>query len=449
MNHEPETAESEREARSCRVCRHDLPFDIPQHLLKALQDERLVVFAGAGVSTEREGLLPHTFYDDVKSEVDDDAGLSFGELMSRFCDRPDGRSQLLLKARNRISYVVSHPELYEDATRFHRELATVWQITEIVTTNWDDFFEKECGATAFITSDDLAFWTQPGRKVLKLHGSVHNLGAMVLTAEDYADCHDRLAKGLLGAQLKTLLASRTVAFVGYSLTDPDLRAIVEAVTSEMKGLRPAYYVVSPDAAAQPSFPNADILPIRTDGTHFLRVLKEHLLEFPCNLPDDRLDRLPRLRAEMERIHIELLDRRPSRRFPETIHCASYQDGLMHALDRAMQRSCTGDYSHRCELQRMVRAYEKIRKDNVRRRAYHHVAYAEGYTNGLILLAEREDLTKIIPRYYVAGATDQPRTFTAYRKLAKDAPRLHKAAYRQAVRIARDIGDLIVHHPPFF
>ena len=60
-----------------------------------------------------------------------------------------------------------------------------------------------------------------------------------------------------------------------------------------------------------------------------------------------------------------------------------------------------------------------------------------------------DLTKIIPRYYVAGATDQPRTFTAYRKLAKDAPRLHKAAYRQAVRIARDIGDLIVHHPPFF
>ena len=39
----------------------------------------------------------------------------------------------------------------------------------------------------------------------------------------------------LGAQLKTLLASRTVAFVGYSLTDPDLLAIVEAVTSEMNG----------------------------------------------------------------------------------------------------------------------------------------------------------------------------------------------------------------------
>ena len=105
--------------------RHDLPFDIPQHLLKALQDERLVVFAGAGVSTERESLLPDTFYDDVKSEVDDEAGLSFGELMSRFCDRPDGRSQLLLKARNRISYIVSHPELYKNATHFHRELATV------------------------------------------------------------------------------------------------------------------------------------------------------------------------------------------------------------------------------------------------------------------------------------------------------------------------------------
>ena len=360
-----------------------------------------------------------------------------------------GARNCCLKARNRISYIVSHPELYKNATQFHHELATVWQITEIVTTNWDDFFEKECGATAFITSDDLAFWTQPGRKVLKLHGSVHNLGAMVLTAEDYTACHDRLVNGLVGARLKTLLASRTVAFVGYSLTDPDLRAIIEALTSEMKGLRPTYYVVSPDAVGQLSCPNADILPIRTDGTYFLRVLKEHLLEFPCNLPDDRLDRLPRLRAEMEWIHIELLDRRPARRFPETIHCASYQDGLMHALDRAMQQSCTGEYSHRCALERSARAYEKIRKDRVKRRAYQDAAYAEGYTNGLLLLAERKDLTRIIPRYFVAGATDQPRTFTAYQKLARDAPRLHKAAYRQAVRIARDIGDLIFHHPPFF
>ena len=32
--------------------------------------------------------------------------------------------------------------------------------------------------------------------------------------------HDRLANGLVGARLKTLLASRTVAFVGYSLTGP-------------------------------------------------------------------------------------------------------------------------------------------------------------------------------------------------------------------------------------
>ena len=248
-----------------------------------------------------------------------------------------------------------------------------------------------------------------------------------LQVEDYGE---RVPRGLLRAR-----GARTVAFVGYSLTDPDLRAIVEAVTSEMKGLRPAYYVVSPDAAAQPSFPNADILPIRTDGTHFLRVLKEHLLEFPCNLPDDRLDRLPRLRAEMERIHIELLDRRPSRRFPETIHCASYQDGLMHALDRAMQRSCTGDYSHRCELQRMVRAYEKIRKDNVRRRAYHHAAYAEGYTNGLILLAER----RILPKLSHATMSRAPPTSRARSRPIGSWRRTHPGFTKQ--RIVRPFASL--------
>lgn len=452
MTHEPidDKVWPEVSSRGCVLCQGRIPFEVPQHLIDALEGGRLALFVGAGISTENSVVFPYTLYQDVSRELGNkDNGLSFPELMSRFCERPDGRSQLLLKIRDRIKYVSSHPELYRVATSFHRELATMWQVTEVVTTNWDDFFERECGATPFVTDADLAFWSQPGRKVLKVHGSIHNLGEIVVTRQDYAACHSRLSAGLLGSHLKMLLGTRTVVFVGYSLSDPDLKAILDAVTASMQGLRPTYYVVTPEPSGYNSFVGADIRSIQTDGTYFLQVLKEHLLESPCNLPDARFSRLPALNKELVRKHSELCRRRPSARFPETIHCASYQDGLIHSLDRALHLSKTGEYSHRCDLVRKVHAYHDIRRDKVRGRAYHDVAYIDGYVNGLMLLTAREDLTRAIPRYYVFGADDQPLTFASYQRLAGKASRLHRAAYRQAERLLGSVkAGIEFHHTPF-
>ena len=49
--------------------------------------------------------------------------------MSRFCpDRPDGRQRLLERILARLRYVESFPELYQQATRFHRELSTLFYV---------------------------------------------------------------------------------------------------------------------------------------------------------------------------------------------------------------------------------------------------------------------------------------------------------------------------------
>jgi hypothetical protein len=55
-------------------------------------------------------------------------------------------------------------------------------------------------------------------------------------------CYEQLSTGVLGSRLKTLLADHTVVFVGYSLTEPDLRRILDAVTAGMGELRETYYV---------------------------------------------------------------------------------------------------------------------------------------------------------------------------------------------------------------
>ncbi|MBA3342049.1 MAG: SIR2 family protein [Gemmatimonadaceae bacterium] len=149
-----------------------------------------------------------------------------------------GRAELLRVIRDRFAYVHAFPELYRASTRFHSELSTIYLIDTIVTTNWDDYFETECGALPFVTAEDFAFWSVQGRKVFKLHGSVNSYGSIVATRVDYADSYKRLEGGLIGANLKMMLATKTIIYAGFSFNDDDLLRIHKFLSSEMRGRTP-------------------------------------------------------------------------------------------------------------------------------------------------------------------------------------------------------------------
>src|SRR5690606_19859540 len=122
----------------------------------------LVLFAGAGISTETTSIFKTTLYTDIADEMKIPSkkreSLDFPTLMSTYCERVNGRRDLLEWVKYRFDYCHQYPELYHSASRFHRELSSIHQITEIFTTNWDDYFERECGAVPFVTSEDFAFY---------------------------------------------------------------------------------------------------------------------------------------------------------------------------------------------------------------------------------------------------------------------------------------------------
>jgi NAD-dependent SIR2 family protein deacetylase len=187
----------------CQRCKLKRPFDLPSEVVEACNRGRLVIFAGAGVSTESKSVYRSRFYAAIKEELGiKNDNVSFSKLMSLYCS-VKSRKDLLLAIKERIDYVKAFPELYQGATEFHRELSTVPHIHEIFTTNWDDFFERECGAVPVVTGEDYAIFQDiPGRRVFKIHGSIYNYGSIVATEEDYNQCYRRLSSGLIGAKLK-------------------------------------------------------------------------------------------------------------------------------------------------------------------------------------------------------------------------------------------------------
>jgi NAD-dependent SIR2 family protein deacetylase len=215
----------------CDICKNYHDFDFPEDLFEEFVKRDVVVFAGAGISTENKNIFPLTLYESILLENNNlnDKNLSFSRAMSEFCKNKGGRRDLIERISKRIDYVRSFPELYRSAVTFHNNLARIPCITEIVTTNWDDFFETECHATPYVYESDMVFWEKPGRKVLKLHGSINNLGSIVVTFEDYEKKYKSLDSGLVGSQLKLLIAKKKLVFIGYSFNDEDFNRIFSFV----------------------------------------------------------------------------------------------------------------------------------------------------------------------------------------------------------------------------
>jgi hypothetical protein len=443
----------ECEIPGCEVCRLKKQFELPPQLFEAVTSQNLVLFAGGGISTETKNAYKHTLYDEIHRELKlkRSETPSFPSLMTQYCARPNGRTQLLLRIKERIDYGHRFPEVLRSATAFHRELRTIPFINEIYTTNWDDYFESVCHATPFVSGDDFAFWNIPQRKVFKIHGSIRNLGSIVATTTDYNKCYRTLRSGLLGSQLKIALATKTVVFVGYSLRDDDFLRIWNLVRRELRELIPAAYWVtlSSDGVGR-TLPG--LIPIVTDGVNFLKTLKSKLVAEDLMVSDRNWVTVHRLLDKVSREHLQFSRNVSPSINPEAIYALVYQDGLIHACEWLLAQAKAGKASHECYIHSAAAQYEQLRSDFLSAKRFADVAYVEGFLNGLVFAISSHKERRSLPLYFVFGAKEDLTTLLKYKKWARKAESLHKSAFKSATRVAsKRVGSdasLVIHHIPF-
>ncbi|VDG17784.1 hypothetical protein [Lactobacillus johnsonii] [Lactiplantibacillus mudanjiangensis] len=196
-------------------------------LTTALDNSRLVIFVGAGVS--KNSNLPD-WYKLVKD-------------MSNALNMPDSitlTSEDLLKIPE-ILFQKS-PQRYQSILKKSLQtnakpndidnLILKIQPHHIITTNYDQLLEKVTDPLHSIQnyaviSDDRSFIKQSNSSsqfLIKMHGDINNLSSIVLKESDYLNYDNTHV--LISTFIRSLLATHTFLFVGYSLRDNNLKLIM-------------------------------------------------------------------------------------------------------------------------------------------------------------------------------------------------------------------------------
>ncbi len=436
------------DCQACVVCRNNRPFQLPDEIVEACLEGKLIVFAGAGISTETRPVFPSTFYEEIVHSIGATGSrITFPQAMASFTNKY-GRSRLLQLIKHRFDYIESFPELRLWASRFHVELSTIYPIRDIVTTNWDALFEDFTGAIPIVTPEDYAFWDLPERKVFKIHGSINNLGTIVATEKDYDQCYKRLQAGVIGSSLRHLLATKTPLFVGYSFEDTDFNRLYGYLKREMGEVLPRSFIVTIDERITHKTHSGSTV-IYTDGAFFLNVLKKRLVEDKVMFPDSNFDGLEEILDRVNEANRNLFVQLPYKENPSVIYAASYQDGLRHALQRIIVRRRTGEYSDPHHVIHRLESYERLLKGARRAKRYFDVAYIEGYLNGMMCLADPDEWRAQVPIYFVFGSDASLDSFDAFLVEHRRAAELHRTAFAKARKIVADTEDShAIYHTPF-
>ena len=204
--------------------KNEVKADI-ENIIRAKEQNRLVIFAGSGISTNSKIPVWNQLIGCIKSQI---------TLSSQETDQLK-IAQLFYNLRDRKEYYdfIKETLLHKKAL-FNPINEAIFAINpqHIITTNYDDLFEQ------VIKRDNLQYdlvrqdsdlpKSTLSTYLIKMHGCFETEN-IVLTENDYLNYSQNFP--LIESWIKALFGSRLVLFVGFSFSDINLKYILQRVDS--------------------------------------------------------------------------------------------------------------------------------------------------------------------------------------------------------------------------
>lgn len=209
---------------------------------EASENNKLVVFVGAGVSANSG--MP-TWKDLIKEMAKDLGEFNVENSQDLYLKIP----QYYYNERGEKEYFEKLNEVFfkkkYKPNPIHKEIFKL-KPTHIITTNYDTLLEEsaiEEGQFYHTVRDDLDLpYDNLNKTIIKMHGDFVNRN-IVLKEDDYLNYSSNFT--LIESYIKSLIATNTVLFIGYSVNDSNFNLIFQWVKNILNNhFQPAYLIES-------------------------------------------------------------------------------------------------------------------------------------------------------------------------------------------------------------
>lgn len=223
---------------------------IPYSLIKNAKNNNLVFFIGAGFS--RDFGFPD-WNGLVKSMLEKmiDENPKYKPFLDLLESGTMGVLDILehIKSEKRIIRDTIYKEFKYDNSKErllekHRKLFSISR--KIITTNYDQLLEKaakeQIEKVVYTNAHLMGQIHNLDEFILKIHGDHEFAADCVLLREDYEKLYDQDNATL--AQMKNMIASKTILFIGFSLTDPYVSHVFEYINKLYGGYHEKSFILS-------------------------------------------------------------------------------------------------------------------------------------------------------------------------------------------------------------
>jgi hypothetical protein len=205
-------------------------IEFDESIFEALRDDRLVVFAGAGVSMGPPSNLA-SFWK-LTCDIAQGSGLDPSEPLDRFLGQLHHRD---VAVHDRAAQLLSPEGSAPNA--LHHELLRLFRTSDqvrLITTNFDLHFETAANALFGAIPDIYSAPALPlgydFSGIVHVHGSLHRARELVLTDTDFGRAY--LTEGWARRFLVDVFRRYTVLFIGYSHNDVVMNYLARALPSD-------------------------------------------------------------------------------------------------------------------------------------------------------------------------------------------------------------------------
>lgn len=154
----------------------------------------------------------------------------------------NGRKQLI----EFLSQIIEATPFSDE--KWHKELALIPHIKTIITTNYDNLFEKNYGDKCVVirTDADIKNIDENKTAIFKIHGDFLVPDKLIITRDDYAKWLGEFPKTPLYNLVVSRLITKSVIFLGYSIEDINALTLINTINSQLGENRRQWFYVSPD-----------------------------------------------------------------------------------------------------------------------------------------------------------------------------------------------------------